>query len=114
MLPALWLTLRAYAPYVTFPFALVVGYIGYNIERRVREDRDRKLTYLHKSVREQREDRLRDEFSGGKNATTKSSTFVPPPTLEINPVGKNGGMLWLIELTENQAVLHFFAIFLES
>lgn len=47
--------MRTYAPYVTFPAALVIGFVGYQVEKRMRNpDRDKDLTYLHKSVREER------------------------------------------------------------
>lgn len=32
MWPILWTAMRSYAPYVTFPVALVVGAVGYQLE----------------------------------------------------------------------------------
>ncbi|KAJ0003232.1 hypothetical protein NQD34_008330 [Periophthalmus magnuspinnatus] len=32
MWPVLWTAMRTYAPYVTFPVALVVGAVGYHLE----------------------------------------------------------------------------------
>lgn len=58
----LWIILRTYAPYVTYPAAVVVGFIGYNVEKRLREDRDKKLPYLHKSVAEERNERMLEEI----------------------------------------------------
>ncbi|XP_068603494.1 small integral membrane protein 12 [Brachionichthys hirsutus] len=37
MWPVVWTAVRAYAPYVTFPVAFVVGAVGYHLEWFVRE-----------------------------------------------------------------------------
>ncbi|XP_070579149.1 uncharacterized protein [Ptychodera flava] len=47
---------RAYAPYVTFPFAVVVGVIGYNIEHFVRGEK--KGPNVHQIVEERNERQL--------------------------------------------------------
>ncbi|XP_056154594.1 small integral membrane protein 12 [Lampris incognitus] len=61
MWPVVWGAARAYAPYITFPVALVVGAVGYHLEwfirgtPKPRED---------KSILEQREDRKLEEQAG--------------------------------------------------
>lgn len=32
MLPAIWIAARAYVPYITFPVAAIIGFIGYHFE----------------------------------------------------------------------------------
>ncbi|KAJ8964970.1 hypothetical protein NQ314_004487 [Rhamnusium bicolor] len=57
MWPILFRTLRVYAPYITLPFAAVVGVIGYNLENWLSD----KYTPYNKSIEEQREERLLQE-----------------------------------------------------
>ncbi|XP_060534031.1 small integral membrane protein 12-A [Cylas formicarius] len=57
MLPVIYGFLRAYAPYVTLPFAAVVGFIGYNLENILSDN----YTPYHKSIEEQRKERLLSE-----------------------------------------------------
>uniref|UniRef100_A0A915J121 Small integral membrane protein 12 n=1 Tax=Romanomermis culicivorax TaxID=13658 RepID=A0A915J121_ROMCU len=93
MLPAFWIALRTYVPYITFPFAMAAGYVGYVAERRFRKERDSKLTYLHKSVRDQREERISDQYEETRQVDTlgslKDRKFVPRSSLDVNPVGKD-------------------------
>ncbi|KAJ8957963.1 hypothetical protein NQ318_001963 [Aromia moschata] len=57
MWPVLFTALRTYAPYITLPFAALVGIVGYNLENWVSD----KYTPYNKSIEEQREDRLMAE-----------------------------------------------------
>lgn len=50
---------RAYAPYLVWPFAAVVGVIGYNFERLL----DRQYAKADKSVLNQREERRLAEIA---------------------------------------------------
>ncbi|CAG9857531.1 unnamed protein product [Phyllotreta striolata] len=54
MWPVIFTALRTYAPYVTLPFAAVVGIIGYNLENLLSD----KYTPYNKSIEEQRQERL--------------------------------------------------------
>jgi len=53
MLPVLVNLLRPYVTYITFPVALVFGFVGYNIEGWVSD----KYTPYNKSIQEQRKER---------------------------------------------------------
>ncbi|OQR73321.1 hypothetical protein BIW11_09804 [Tropilaelaps mercedesae] len=50
----LWIAFRTYAPYITFPIALVAGVIGYNLEGWMS---NRGIPPANKSVQEQRTER---------------------------------------------------------
>lgn len=108
MWPA-WVLLRTYGPYITFPIALIAGFIGYNVEQRIRKER-RELEYLEKSVEQQRLERqLKEAEERRKLVLTekgeiavstpmvevdslKEKKYVPKSSLERNPVGtKSGG-----------------------
>ncbi|CAH0549476.1 unnamed protein product [Brassicogethes aeneus] len=54
MWPVFYAALRSYAPYITLPFAGIVGLIGYSIENALSD----KYTPYNKSIEEQRRDRL--------------------------------------------------------
>ncbi|XP_067389885.1 small integral membrane protein 12 isoform X1 [Emydura macquarii macquarii] len=64
MWPLLWTTVRAYAPYVTFPVAFVVGAVGYHLEWFIRGDSPQPVEE-EKSISERREDRKLQEIAGG-------------------------------------------------
>ncbi|CAN7999632.1 unnamed protein product [Ixodes hexagonus] len=66
VLPALLAALRVYAPYVTFPVALVVGVIGYNLESILS---DRHTPNKKQSVREERSERLLREMDARDDVT---------------------------------------------
>lgn len=70
MWPAIIAAARAYAPWVVFPFALVVGAIGYSIETAVSD----RTTPWRKSASERREER---KISGEENP----SDFGVPKTI---------------------------------
>ncbi|KAJ8913748.1 hypothetical protein NQ315_007465 [Exocentrus adspersus] len=57
MWPVFFAALRSYAPYITLPFAAVVGIIGYNLENWISD----KYTPYNKSIQEQRTERLVEE-----------------------------------------------------
>lgn len=61
MWPVVWTAARTYAPYVTFPVALVVGAVGYHLEWFVRGTPKMKEEM---SILEQREERKLQEQVG--------------------------------------------------
>ncbi|KAH1174991.1 small integral membrane protein 12 isoform X2 [Mauremys mutica] len=63
MWPLLWMTVRTYAPYVTFPVAFVVGAVGYHLEWFIRGDSPQPVEE-EKSISERREDRKLQEIAG--------------------------------------------------
>lgn len=76
--------LRVNAPFITLPFAAVVGIIGYNIEGLISD----RYTPFKKSVEEQREDRLLKELETKTDAkqvdSLKERKFVPQTIFEKN------------------------------
>ncbi|KYO48042.1 small integral membrane protein 12 isoform B [Alligator mississippiensis] len=64
MWPLLWATLRTYAPYVTFPVALVVGAVGYHVEQLVRGPPPPPAADDECSIAERREERALREMPG--------------------------------------------------
>ncbi|KAL8220502.1 UNVERIFIED_CONTAM: hypothetical protein K2H54_048365 [Gekko kuhli] len=64
MWPILWVTIRAYAPYVTFPMAFVVGAVGYHLEWFIRGQPPPQPPEEEKSISERREDRKLQEIAG--------------------------------------------------
>lgn len=85
VLPALYAALRVYAPYITFPVAVIVGVIGYNIEGLVS---DRRTPNKKTSVDEERKERLLHELDSQRDVTQvdrlKDKSFVPNTVLERN------------------------------
>lgn len=85
MLPALFAALRVYAPYITFPVALVVGFVGYNFESLVS---DRRTPSRKLSVEEEREERRLQELDAHSDVThvdtLKDKKFVPKTVLDRN------------------------------
>lgn len=85
VLPALYAALRVYAPYVTFPVALIVGIIGYNFESIVS---DRYTPNKKESVDEERRERLLHEVETQEDVTLvgalKDKAFVPKSVFEKN------------------------------
>ncbi|XP_067000382.1 small integral membrane protein 12-A [Anabrus simplex] len=83
MLPVVYAFLRAYAPYITLPFAAVVGFIGYKVEGLLSD----KYTPYQESIEEKREERLLEE-NLNKDLThvdsLKERKFVPRSVLERN------------------------------
>jgi len=74
-----------YAPYIVFPFAFVVGVVGYNLEWTLR--RADPTPAKCRSIADERDLRLLDE-SEGKDMTRvsrlKDATFVPKTIFERN------------------------------
>ncbi|XP_077537708.1 small integral membrane protein 12-A [Haemaphysalis longicornis] len=85
VLPALYAALRVYAPYVTFPVALIVGIIGYNFESIVS---DRYTPNKKESIDEERKERFLHELETQEDVTRvgalKDKAFVPKTVLERN------------------------------
>jgi len=57
MWPIIWQILRTRAPYITLPFAALVGVIGYNLESMLSD----KYTPYKEAVQEQRLERLTED-----------------------------------------------------
>ena len=78
MLPVLINILRPYAPYIVWPVAAVIGFVGYNVEKAIRGDEE--MPFRNQSVGETRDERLLKE-SLEKDPTAvdklKDRTFVP-------------------------------------
>ncbi|VDP01753.1 unnamed protein product [Soboliphyme baturini] len=92
MWPAFWVVSRTYAPYIMFPVAFALGFIGYNVEKRWRRERD-KLEYLNTSVKEQRMERIMSETSASdplKVPSLKEKLYVPESSLERNLPAADG------------------------
>ncbi|KAF6210905.1 hypothetical protein GE061_014017 [Apolygus lucorum] len=83
MWPILFRVMRTYAPYITLPFAGLVGVIGYNMENLFSD----KFTPYQKSISQQRKDR--QEAEAGKNqdddvSSLKERKFVARSVFEKN------------------------------
>uniref|UniRef100_A0A8C4NE45 Small integral membrane protein 12 n=1 Tax=Eptatretus burgeri TaxID=7764 RepID=A0A8C4NE45_EPTBU len=61
MWPVIFAAIRTYLPYVTFPVAVVIGCVGYNLEWLVRGDRQQ--PYEERGIPERREERLLQELA---------------------------------------------------
>ncbi|XP_078592136.1 small integral membrane protein 12-like [Branchiostoma floridae x Branchiostoma japonicum] len=83
--------IRTYAPYITFPFALVIGFVGYNFENLVRGGKQQ--PYRNKSILEEREERKLEAIEE-KDPTEvdklKEKKFVPRSVLDKNQPGWKG------------------------
>jgi len=79
MLPVIYAFLRTYAPYITLPFAGLVGFIGYNLENVLSD----KYTPYSKSIEEQRKERLLDEEK------LKNAANVEKLKYQANVLGQN-------------------------
>ncbi|XP_050315082.1 small integral membrane protein 12 [Anthonomus grandis grandis] len=79
MWPVIYTFLRTYAPYVTLPFAGLVGVIGYNLENILSD----KYTPYNKSISEQRKERLLDEEK------LKNAENVEKLKYQANVLGQN-------------------------
>ncbi|CAG0885220.1 unnamed protein product [Cyprideis torosa] len=90
MWPIIWGTLRGYGPYVTFPFACVIGLVGYYVEGKVSS----RYTPWRRSTQDERLDRKLHEVDcldptvvqSLKEKTFPSSVFLlnRSPALEEN------------------------------
>jgi hypothetical protein len=85
MLPFIWGLVRVYSPYIVFPFAVVIGTIGYNIEKRL-SDRQTPITQKD-SVEKERDERLLKqlETSDATNVESlKKKSFIAKTIFEKN------------------------------
>ena len=82
MWPALMAAIRTNAPYVVFPFACIVGVIGYTIEGRVSD----KYTPWQESVIKRREKRqLEEQTENGAGSSLENPVdFVPKNVFQKN------------------------------
>ncbi|XP_072948579.1 small integral membrane protein 12 [Epargyreus clarus] len=78
MWPLVLRFLRSNAPYITLPFAAVVGIIGYNLESLLSD----RYTPYNKAVQDQRFERQEDEI-------LKDPTNVQKLKYQENVLGKN-------------------------
>ncbi|KAL1500736.1 hypothetical protein ABEB36_006182 [Hypothenemus hampei] len=79
MWPLVITFLRTYAPYVTLPFAGLVGFVGYNLENILSD----KYTPYNKSIEELRNERLLQEDK------LQSSEHASELRYEANVLGQN-------------------------
>jgi UPF0767 family len=76
---------RTYAPYIVWPFAFVIGVVGYNFETVVRGNRSTPTKPI--SIAEERDMRVVREMQDKdmtKVDSLKSKTFVPKTIFERN------------------------------
>jgi len=78
MIPAIWAVLRVYSPYIVFPFAVIVGAVGYKLETVFT---DRTISAKQKdSIEKDRNERLLQELDTSDATqveSLKKKTFVP-------------------------------------
>lgn len=79
MWPVAFRVLRTYAPYITLPFAAVVGFLGYKIESAIS---DRQTPY-NASIKDSRNDRLIEDEK------LKGAAEVDPLKYSANVLGRN-------------------------
>lgn len=72
---------RQYAPIITFPIAVVIGVIGYNIETSVSS---RETPEKNTSVQDERDDRKLKEILGGSSEDSKYTKGIPKTVLDRN------------------------------
>jgi hypothetical protein len=85
----MWVLLRAfrrYTPYIVFPVAVVVGFVGYNLEGFIRGDKT--TPWNTKTIQEERDERTLDTMKGENDSTVvpslKSKTDIPKTVLGRN------------------------------
>ncbi|KAL0280798.1 UNVERIFIED_CONTAM: hypothetical protein PYX00_001988 [Menopon gallinae] len=76
--PMIYSAVRNYLPIVTVPFAIIVGFIGYNIENLLSD----KYTPSIKSALDERQERLLGENQ--EVSSLKEKKFVPKTIFERN------------------------------
>lgn len=84
MLPVLLAALRTYAPYVTFPVALVIGFVGYHLEGIVS---DKHTPARRRSIEEERDERRLNETlhkDPTQVESLKAKQFIPNSVLNKN------------------------------
>ena len=85
MWPVIYGFVRTYAVYITFPVAVVVGVVGYNVEGYLRKDKQQK--YKKKSIREERDEREWEDMQKTDITdvqTLKSKVDIPKTILSRN------------------------------
>lgn len=95
MWPVIVNMLRVNAPYITLPFAALIGIIGYNIERIVSD----RTTPFKNSVEEQREDRMLqnlENVDAKEIESLKEKKFVPRTIFEknVSPSLQTKNVVW--------------------
>jgi len=80
MWPALMVAARTYAPFVVFPFAFIIGAIGYSIEGSVSD----KYTPFQDSVIKRREQRQLEEVEMAGSSLENNSDFIPKNVFQKN------------------------------
>ena len=81
MWPVIIAVLQRSAPYVTLPFAVVIGFIGYNIESLYRKE----TPWKQKTIQEERDERKLDETNLEDVTKVKSlKTGIPKTVLDRN------------------------------
>ena len=67
MLPIIINAVRIYAPYVVWPVAAVIGFIGYQIETGIRGEEGMNTPDKHSIIDEREERRLKEDRDKGSN-----------------------------------------------
>lgn len=83
MLPALFVVLRTYAPYIVWPAAAVIGVVGYNIEAAIRGDKE-PAWKTSSTVDDRHERRWKESTDPTQVDSLKDKTFVPKNIFEKN------------------------------
>ncbi|KAL1237290.1 Small integral membrane protein 12-B [Trichinella nelsoni] len=86
---------RTYAPYIMFPVAFTIGFIGYNIEKKFRKTES--FDYLESSVIERRQRRLLEETLSTDPtivASLRTKQDVPKSSLDRNPTSTHKNSYW--------------------
>lgn len=82
MWPVIFAGLRTYGPYITFPAACIIGWIGYNLESLTG---NRQQGWKEKSFLEDREDRyLKDNQNTDMTNVPNLKSFQPKSILQAN------------------------------
>jgi len=85
MLPAIWALVRVYSPYIVFPFAVIIGAVGYNIEALIT---DRQKPIANKSsIEEERDERHLKQLETNDATqveSLKKKSFIAKSIFEAN------------------------------
>ncbi|XP_054154973.1 small integral membrane protein 12-A-like [Oppia nitens] len=89
MIPVIWAAARAYTPYLVFPFAVVIGAVGYKLEWTFSDVRTQGSKQKDSIDKERSERQLRRLFDDPTADATeveslKRQTFVPKNIFERN------------------------------
>ncbi|ELT89227.1 hypothetical protein CAPTEDRAFT_103696 [Capitella teleta] len=85
MWPVFWAAMRSYSPYIVWPFAAVVGFIGYNAESMIRGEQ--RESWRPKGIAEERDERLLKESENVDLTLVdklKDKKFVPKTIFDRN------------------------------